>query len=634
MTSTIGLTRQLVTTIVTVSPRRAAAAATFTFAVGLLEGVGLLALVPMLQLVGLDADRGSLGSIMTAFHDAFSVVGLEPTLPLVLGLYVGIVGIQALLLRQQAVLQTALREDITHVVRARLYRAIQGTTWLYFSRMRTAAFNELLTQRVDRVATAVYYLLDLFVTGVIACVYVAMALRVSTVMSLAVMASGALLGLTLRSQLAAARRAGELCGAASSRLYRATADHLDSTKLAKSYDAVERHTGRFEELSRELGAASRSATAATIAMRQWVTLGSAALLAVIVYTAHAIVQMPAAAMFLLMFLFARLLPRVTSLYEKAQLLAGYLPAFEQVLDAERRCVAEAETAVESPQAVTFARTIECEDVAFSYRSDDQFALLNVDISIPARATTAIVGPSGAGKSTVADLLIGLITPQEGRVTVDGIQLVPERLASWRSQIGYVSQDSFLFHDTVRANLLWANQEATEDALWTALSQAAADDFVRRLPAGLDTLVGDRGIALSGGERQRLSLARALLRHPALLILDEATSALDSDNEGRIQQAVEQLHAQITIVQITHRLSTIRHADVIYVIDDGQVVEFGSWDELVTRPEGRLRALARAQGIECGPGGGPAPPRHFGSPRVKRSKRPAGTFALKERIPVA
>ena len=369
-------------------------------------------------------------------------------------------------------------------------------------------------------------------------------------------------------------------------------------------------------------------------MRQWGTLGSAVLLAVIVYTAHTIARMPVAAMFLLIFLFARLVPRLTSLYEKAQLLAGHLPAFESVLDAETQCLAEAETAAKTAEPVTFARTIECENVAFSYRGDDQFALLNVDISIPARATTAIVGPSGAGKSTIADLLMGLITSQQGRVTVDGVQLAPERLASWRSQIGYVSQDTFLFHDTVRANLLWANPDATEDDLWTALSQAAADDFVRKLPAGLDTVVGDRGVALSGGERQRLSLARALLRRPTLLILDEATSALDSENERRIQRAVEQLHAQITIVQITHRLSTIRHADVIYVIDDGQVAEFGSWNELVNRPEGRLRALARAQGIECGPRGGPAPPRHVGSPRAKRSNRPAETSALKDRIPVA
>ena len=140
-------------------------------------------------------------------------------------------------------------------------------------------------------------------------------------------------------------------------------------------------------------------------------------------------------------------------------------------------------------------------------------------------------------------------------------------------------------------------EATEDELWQALASASADVFVSALPDGLDTLVGDRGVLVSGGERQRLSLARALLRRPSLLILDEATSSLDSENEARIQQAIDQLHRQVTIVIITHRLSTIRDADVIHVVDGGQLVESGSWNELIALRSGRFRALCRAQGID-------------------------------------
>jgi ATP-binding cassette subfamily C protein len=224
----------------------------------------------------------------------------------------------------------------------------------------------------------------------------------------------------------------------------------------------------------------------------------------------------------------------------------------------------------------------------------------VTLNIAAGRTTAIVGASGSGKSTIVDLLIGLLTPTSGAILVDGRPLRAEQLQAWRDGIGYVPQDTFLFHDSVRANLRWARPDATEDEIWRALASAAAADFVAGLPEGLDTIVGDRGVLISGGERQRLALARALLRRPVLLVLDEATSSLDSENERRIQDAIDDLYQQVTIVVVTHRLSTVRGAAVIHVLDGGRVVESGSWDELTGREDGRLRELCRAQNIVLSP----------------------------------
>jgi ATP-binding cassette subfamily C protein len=160
-------------------------------------------------------------------------------------------------------------------------------------------------------------------------------------------------------------------------------------------------------------------------------------------------------------------------------------------------------------------------------------------------------------------------------------------------VAYVPQETFLFHDTIRSNLLWARSEATTEEIHDALRMAAADSFVSRLPQGLDTLVGERGIRLSGGERQRLALARAVLRRPMLLVLDEATSALDSENERKIQQAIESLHGELTIVVIAHRLSTVRHADQIVVMEGGRVAETGTWESLCAQPHSRLALLLRA-----------------------------------------
>jgi ATP-binding cassette subfamily C protein len=244
-----------------------------------------------------------------------------------------------------------------------------------------------------------------------------------------------------------------------------------------------------------------------------------------------------------------------------------------------------------------AGQIELRGLSFAYGGNGKpTALSAIDLVIADGKTTAIVGSSGAGKTTLADLLLGLIRPQDGAVLVGGVALDPAHLQSWRSQIGYVAQDTYLFNDSVRANLSWAKPDATLEEMEESLRQAAADEFVGHLPDGIDTVIGERGVRLSGGEKQRLSLARALLRKPSLLILDEATNALDSENEQRIYDAINSLHGEMTIVVITHRLTTIRAADLIHVLDRGRLVASGDWDSLMADGDPRFRQLCLAQGI--------------------------------------
>jgi ATP-binding cassette subfamily C protein len=286
---------------------------------------------------------------------------------------------------------------------------------------------------------------------------------------------------------------------------------------------------------------------------------------------------------------------VTSIQQALQIYVNALPAVHHLNELEASCRAAAEPPQKPGPAIPLRDRIQLDSVTFGYGDGERSVVRDLDLTIAAGTTVAVVGSSGAGKTTIADLIIGLVEPRRGHVSIDNAPLTPGLRERWCHSIGYVPQDPFLFHDTIRANLLWAVPDATESEMKRALAHAAAD-FVEELPDGLETVVGDRGMRLSGGERQRIALARALLRRPSVLVLDEATSALDSHNEVRIFEAIEQLHGTMTIVIITHRLSTVARADAIHVIEEGRVVQTGSWTSLTAASGGPFRELCRAQGV--------------------------------------
>ncbi len=260
--------------------------------------------------------------------------------------------------------------------------------------------------------------------------------------------------------------------------------------------------------------------------------------------------------------------------------------------------------------------ISFEGISLRYNGRDDYALRGLSLFLPTGTSLALVGPSGSGKSSLADLLLGLYEPTEGRVAIDGTDLRAINIATWRDKLGVVSQDTLLLNASVKENLLFALPEATEAQLIEALQGADAWSFISSLPQGIDTLVGERGFMLSGGQRQRLAIARALLRQPAVLILDEATSALDTHAEQAVQATIDALPAGGTRLIIAHRLSTICKVDQIAVLDQGQVTELGTHGELLAK-NGLYASLWRKQAGEDSGRGLLAVPQAFPSQVVPK-----------------
>jgi subfamily B ATP-binding cassette protein MsbA len=310
------------------------------------------------------------------------------------------------------------------------------------------------------------------------------------------------------------------------------------------------------------------------------TLSGVAIGAVIIYGGYRVIDGATTAGDFFAFITAALMA-----YEPVKRLANLNTSLQEGLAGAERLyhLLDAQpTIVDRPDAASLTidgGSIALEDVHFAYRPDKP-ALKGVTLTVPAGKTAALVGPSGAGKSTVLNLIPRFYDVDAGTVRIDGTDVRGVTLASLRDSMALVSQEVVLFDDTVRANIAYGRWGAGENEVMAAAKAADAHDFVMELPEGYDTVVGEQGVRLSGGQRQRLAIARAMLRNAPILLLDEATSALDTESERKVQAAVDKLMRGRTTLVIAHRLSTIANADVIYVVDDGRVVEQGTHSELL------------------------------------------------------
>ena len=370
---------------------------------------------------------------------------------------------------------------------------------------------------------------------------------------------------------------------------------IANQNVVKAYGAESREEARFKTVAKQIVRANlRSASIAAFAPPTIEMIGVFAIVVLLFYGQREIMggRMNAAQ-------FVTFLVFLFSSYDPMRKLSRLQNSLEQALAAARHVWEVMDEHYEIPQkpGAIVVHALKSEialcNVSFGYSNESRSVLRNINLRIPANTMVALVGESGGGKSTLTKLLPRFHDPTEGCVNWDGVDLRDAQIASLREQIALVTQETVLFNDTVRHNISYGRPEATDEQIRNAAQVAFADEFIERLPEGYETVVGERGIFLSGGQRQRIAIARAVLKNAPVLILDEATSALDAESERLVQKALANLITNRTTVVIAHRLSTVRRADKIVVMEDGQIVETGTHAGLLQQG-GRYRRLYELQ----------------------------------------
>ncbi len=570
-----------------------------TFFASVLDGFVLVVLIPLLKsLFGTAGELHTGSTQLEAFVDRMVqplIAGLTPSAAagrLVVVLVIGLL-IKNTLTYLSSQITVRAQEGLVRDLRTRLFDHLLTLDLGYFQRTRAGQVISAMMTEVDQTKTVITAsLVSLFQNLVVVAVTLAVLSQISMRLTLFTMAFVPLLVVLLQRLVRRLRRHARARSKERGEVTATVTERIGAIRLIRSYGEEKREAAGFDAQTnryRKQVIRTQRFSSLTSPITE-VFSGFLVILIIWAATQPGLLglQAPLAPATIIVFLMAAL--RLTS---PLKTISGF-PAVASLALASAERIFEVldqpSTEVDRPGEgeATFEREVVFEDVTFRY-GDGPPVLSDVSFTIPKGRVVALVGPSGAGKTTLADLVPRFHDPTSGRILLDGVPLTKLRRRSIRALMGVVSQDTVLLNNTVFANIAYGSPGATRERVEAAAEAANADGFIRQLPNGFDTVLGERGTRLSGGQRQRIAIARALLRDPPILILDEATSALDTESERLVQQAIDRLMRERTVLVIAHRLATVRDADEIVVLDQGRIVQRGTHDEL-QRAGGLYRRL--------------------------------------------
>jgi ABC-type multidrug transport system fused ATPase/permease subunit len=571
-----------------------------TVIVALTQGFGITLLLPLLRVSQSGGEAADMGWAEEILYDLLAGLGIAESLPGILA-FIAIVfvakgGGQFVKGGYVGYLQAQLLREL----KTKLFDAYSRMTYRYYIRQNAGHFINVINGQVNRFFSSFTSFTGFFSRIVTTLSYFAYAFAIAW--RFALMAFGVGIGLLFLFKYlnAYVRRLSRKRSSEMSELNKLLVQSLQALKyIVATNQTAHLRSGIVDSVNRLTGYIFRQriAGAFTGALKEPV---SVLLITGLIALQVMVFGGEIAPIFVALFLFHRGMQSMMNIQSEWQSTMDQVGAVEMVTDEFDAVYAHEEESGEK-EVGALRRGIEFDKVHLAYKEEDGDVLHDINLSVPANQTIALVGESGAGKSTLVDMMTLMLKPRTGEIRIDGVPHDEIDLASWRSQLGYVSQETVVFDDTVANNIsLWQGDIEEDPALRERVIHAAerahAHHFIEELPDGYQTEVGDRGVRLSGGQQQRLFVARELFKQPNLLLLDEATSDLDTASEQHIQDSIDALQGEVTVVIIAHRLSTVKNADRVYVLDQGSVIESGSYHELRSRENGHFREMVEMQSL--------------------------------------
>ncbi len=534
---------------------------------GLVEGASMTALLPILSTAvehGGELDSGGDGKSAFLLR-GLRWLGLTPTMGILIAVVVAgtIVRSALTLLANKYVGYTIAR--VATDLRLTLLKALLAARWPFYLRQPVGALANAMSSEPDRASKAYFFGISMIAGSIQMLAYIVVAATISWRATFAYLLGASLVLLCLFSLVRMARRAGKRQTKIRKALLRQLTDCLQSVKPLKAMGREDLVDRVIASETHRLNRALEREVLSKEALKAVQGPAFLALVAAGFYVGLMRWHMPPAEVMVLLMLLSRVMAGMGKIQRMYQSMVVCDSAYWSL----NKTIQQAETQVEQLGGEirpTLEKGIELDRVMFSY--DGRAVVDNLSLAIPASSLTALIGFSGAGKTTVVDLIIGLLRPQSGRILIDGSDIGKLDLRAWRQMIGYVPQENLLLHDSIFTNVTFGDTQLAEGDVEWALKAAGAWEFVRALPEGMNTMVGERGARLSGGQRQRIMIARALVHRPKLLILDEATSALDPESQRAICRSLQRLKQEITILAISHQPMIVEIADHIYRLEAG------------------------------------------------------------------
>ena len=558
------------------------------------DALGITMLLPLLKAsqVGEDA----LGGKAQFLYDFLAFLGV----PLEIGgilLFIGVIFLlKGLLKFSQGAVKAALSASLSRQLKKNLFGYYAGLDYQYFIKNNTGHYVNVLNGQVNLFIRS-FNMFSLFSAGIITtAVYLGIALYLNAGFTAMALGAAGILLFFLKYVSRYSKKLSIKTSQENSNLNKFLVQTLHAMKYLQA-------TGRFKHLSKNIkksidklaGLRFRLLTANAFVKAVREPFVIFVIIGVVVIQVEWLNQ-AIAPIIVTLLLFYRSMNQLIGVQNQWQQLMNTVGGVEMVLDEFDRVQANQEVSGVT-QPARLQEGLKLENVSYAYH--DKPVLKDLNITIPKNKTVAFVGESGAGKSTLTDLLSLVLKPQQGDIYIDGVSSKELDYKAWRQKIGFVPQDTVVFDDTVANNIsLWTcdfkKDQACQEKVKEVARKAHCEQFVMEMPKGFQTPIGDRGVRVSGGQRQRLSIARELFKDPELLILDEATSALDTESEQEIQESIDELKGKMTVVIIAHRLSTIKNVDYIYVLDQGEVIEEGSYEQLVAEKGSKFKEMTEMQ----------------------------------------